>query len=144
MGYNKAKAEKEWLAWKNAEEEQLRELGVDEDTIQRLHTYDWEAFKEERRFRENTEQWPEGLDLPVVDAPVSFSRDVQSLLSNVEDEKMLQLLRKTDNLTLEMLIMKISGFSAEEICKRFGVTTYVYYNRMKRFRNRAKKFLKGD
>ena len=40
MAYNKARAEKEWLEWKNKEETQLRELGVDEDTIQFLHTYD--------------------------------------------------------------------------------------------------------
>lgn len=32
MAYNKAKAEKEWVEWKNNEEKQLRELGVDEDT----------------------------------------------------------------------------------------------------------------
>lgn len=50
MSYNKARAEKEWLKWKEAEEKKLRELGVDEDTIQRLHTYDWEEFKKERRF----------------------------------------------------------------------------------------------
>ena len=37
MAYNKARAEKEWLKWKTAEEKKLRELGVDEDTIQRLH-----------------------------------------------------------------------------------------------------------
>ena len=47
MAYNKARAEKEWLEWKNKEETQLRELGVDEDTIQFLHTYDWEMFKAE-------------------------------------------------------------------------------------------------
>ena len=34
MAYNKAKAEKEWLRWKEAEEKKLRELGVDEETIQ--------------------------------------------------------------------------------------------------------------
>ena len=44
MAYNKAKAEKEWLRWKEAEEKKLRELGVDEETIQRLHTYDWAQF----------------------------------------------------------------------------------------------------
>lgn len=33
MSYNKARAEKEWLKWKEAEEKKLRELGVDEDTI---------------------------------------------------------------------------------------------------------------
>ena len=33
MSYNKARAEKEWLKRKEAEEKKLRELGVDEDTI---------------------------------------------------------------------------------------------------------------
>lgn len=28
MAYNKAKAEKEWLRWKEVEEKKLRELGV--------------------------------------------------------------------------------------------------------------------
>lgn len=41
MAYNHRKAELEWLRWKEQEEKQLRELGVDEDAIQRLHTYDW-------------------------------------------------------------------------------------------------------
>ena len=36
MSYNKAQAEKKWLKWKNAEEQQLREMGVDEEIIQRL------------------------------------------------------------------------------------------------------------
>lgn len=45
MPYNKARAEKEWLTWKMAEEVKLRELGVDEETIQRLHTYDWMEFQ---------------------------------------------------------------------------------------------------
>ena len=44
MAYNKARAEKKWLKWKEAEEKKLRELGVDEETIQRLHTYDWAEF----------------------------------------------------------------------------------------------------
>ena len=57
MAYNKARAEKEWLKWKEAEEKKLRELGVDEDTIQRLHTYDWAQFKSERRFLERWEEW---------------------------------------------------------------------------------------
>ena len=39
MAYNKAKAEREWLRWKEAEEKKLRELGVDEETIQRLIAY---------------------------------------------------------------------------------------------------------
>lgn len=33
MAYNKARAEKKWLKWKEAEEKKLRELGVDEETV---------------------------------------------------------------------------------------------------------------
>ena len=52
MSYNKARAERKWLKWKETEEKQLRELGVDEEIIQRLHVYDWEVFKSDRRFYE--------------------------------------------------------------------------------------------
>ena len=45
MAYNHRKEEKKWIFWKTQEEKQLRELGVDEDVIQRLHTYDWQQFK---------------------------------------------------------------------------------------------------
>lgn len=41
MAYNKVKAEREWLHWKESEEKKLRKLGVDEETIQHLYTYDW-------------------------------------------------------------------------------------------------------
>ena len=51
MAYNHAAAEREWLRWKTKEEAKMRELGVDEDTIQRLHFYDWEAFKAERNYQ---------------------------------------------------------------------------------------------
>ena len=34
MAYNKAKEEKKWRLWKEAEEKQLRSLGVNEDDIE--------------------------------------------------------------------------------------------------------------
>ena len=62
MAYNKAKAEREWIRWKEAEEKKLRELGVDEETIQRLHTYDWAQFNKERQYRQRQVEWlPCGL-----------------------------------------------------------------------------------
>ena len=57
MAYNKAKAEKEWLRWKEVEEKKLRELGVDEETIQRLHTYDWAQFNKERQYLQRQVEW---------------------------------------------------------------------------------------
>lgn len=75
MAYNKAKAEKEWLRWKEVEEKKLRELGVDEETIQRLHTYDWAQFNKERQYLQRQVDWSpyvdwvsaQDLELPVED-----------------------------------------------------------------------------
>jgi RNA polymerase sigma-70 factor (ECF subfamily) len=52
MGYNKAKAFKEWLEWKEPEEKKLRSLGVSEDVILRLRKSDLEDFNTERRYGE--------------------------------------------------------------------------------------------
>ena len=85
MAYNKARAEKKWLKWKEAEEKKLRELGVDEETIQRLHTYDWAEFNRERRYLQRQVEWSpyvdsvsaQDLELPV--------EDVESLMDSIED-----------------------------------------------------------
>ena len=39
MAYNKAREEKKWRLWKEAEEKQLRSLGVSEDTIEQLRVH---------------------------------------------------------------------------------------------------------
>ena len=85
MAYNKAKAEKEWLRWKEVEEKKLRELGVDEETIQRLHTYDWAQFNKERQYLQRQVEWSpyvelisaQDLELPV--------EDTEALLDSIED-----------------------------------------------------------
>ena len=41
MSFNYGREEKKWRLWKEAEEKELRDLGVDEDTIEKLHTCDW-------------------------------------------------------------------------------------------------------
>lgn len=52
MAYNKAREEQKWKKWKECEEEKLRELGMDEVSIQALHESDWADFNSERRYRE--------------------------------------------------------------------------------------------
>ena len=77
MAYNHRKAEIEWLNWKEKEEKQMRELGMDEDTIQRLHTYDWQQFKAERNFYE----WQSFTDEDVEEIPETAARE----LKNIDD-----------------------------------------------------------
>lgn len=109
MAYNKARAEMEWLKWKNKEENQLRELGVDEDTIQRLHTYDWDAFKSERNYQRLNAGSEPLEQLSIVDKPKEAS-NLQGLLDEIENERLYAILKDTDKLTIEILLYKMQGY----------------------------------
>lgn len=63
MAYNKAREEKKWRLWKEAEEKQLRSLGVSEDTIEQLRVHDWAIFNSDRRYYQRMQEWKELLSV---------------------------------------------------------------------------------
>ena len=136
MAYNKARAEKEWLQWKDAEEKQLRELGVDEDTIQRLHTYDWAQFNKERQYRQRQVEWSPYVDrasAQELEVPVE---DAESLLDNIEDAKLLQVLSKEDKLTLQIVLYKLQGYTSVEIAEKTGLKETAVRQRISRLKKK--------
>lgn len=140
MSYNKAKAEKEWLKWKEAEEKMLRELGVAEDTIQRLHTYDWAQFKSERRFLERWEEWSpyvEWIAAKDVDLPSEFA---DNLLDSIEDAQLFHALQSTDKSTLQIILLKLEGYSNKEIAHMLATNEYAVNMRLYRLRKKLKKY----
>lgn len=118
MAYNKARAEKQWLKWKEAEEKKLRELGVDKETIQRLHTYDWAEFNRERQYLQRQVEWSsyvgwvaaQDLELPV--------EDPESLLDSIEDMELLKILSKEDKLTIQIAFLKCPDITAMKLPKK--------------------------
>ena len=56
MAYNKAKEEKKWRLWKEAKEKQLRNLGVNEDDIEKLRIHDWAIFNSDRRYYQRVQE----------------------------------------------------------------------------------------
>lgn len=56
MAYNKAREEKKWRLWKEAEEKQLRNLGVNEDDIEKLRVHDWAIFNSDRRYYQRVQE----------------------------------------------------------------------------------------
>ena len=141
MAYNKAKAEREWLRWKEAEEKKLRELGVDEETIQRLHTYDWAQFNKERQYLQRQVEWSpyvdwvsaQDLELPV--------EDTESLLDSIEDIELFSLLHNVDKLALEILFMKMDGYGSKEVSQKTGLAVNAIDLRIFKLKNKLKKFL---
>lgn len=139
MAYNKAKAERQWLRWKEAEEKELRKLGVDEDTIQRLHTYDWTQFNKERQYLQRQVEWSPFVDLisaQDIELPVE---DTQALLDSIEDTDLFSLLQNTDKLTLEIIFMKMNGYSSKEISEQTGLSVNAIDLRIFKLKKKLKK-----
>lgn len=141
MAYNKAKAEREWLRWKETEEKKLRELGVDEETIQRLHTYDWAQFNKERQYLQRQVEWSSYIDLisaQDLELPVE---DTESLLDSIENIELFSLLHNVDKLTLEILFMKMDGYGSKEISEKTGLSVNAIDLRIFKLKKKLKKFL---
>ena len=142
MSYNKALAEKQWRAWKEAEENKLRKLGVDEDTIQRLHTYDWEEFNRERRYQDWLHKGNPGIDPLYPEADIEIPvRDGESLLDNIESPELFSILKDVDKKTLEILLMKICGDSSMEISRKTDLTVNAIDLRIHKLKKKIKNFL---
>ena len=95
MAYNKAKEEKKWRIWKDAEEKKMRELGVREDTIEQLRVHDWTIFNSDRRYYQRMQE-------------------TGTYLQEVAED--------TTPLTLQIALMKIQGYSTREIASYLGIT----------------------
>lgn len=131
MAYNHRKEEKKWLIWKEQEEKQMRELGVDEDTIQRLHTYDWQQFNKERQYQQRWREMPEKLEQhPEQEWKVTS----ELLLEEIEDERLLAVLRGVDKSTLRILLYMVQGYSSPEIERLMGIKEATIRKRISRLR----------
>ena len=141
MAYNKAKAERNWLRWKGAEEKKLRELGVDEETIQRLHTYDWAQFNKERQYLQRQVEWSPYVDLVSAQDLELPVEDTESLLDSIEDMELFSLLHNVDKLTLEIIFMKMDGYSSKEISEKTGLSVNAIDLRIFKLKKKIKNFL---
>lgn len=140
MAYNKAREEKKWRLWKEAEEKQLRSLGVSEDTIEQLRVHDWAIFNSDRRYYQRMQETGTYLEEVAEDNTLPEIRTVEDFLDNIENQQLYQVLIMVDRLTLRIALMKIQGYSTREIAAYLGVTEKAVYRRMDRLKEKLKKF----
>lgn len=128
--------------WKEQEEKILRESGVSEDVIQRIRELDWQDFNAERRFWEHFSSNQEELYTQKTEEEASVALNIQQLLDSIENEQLLQILMETDKKTLQILLLKMWGFSVREIAGQMGMPEKTIYTRMERLKKKIKKVLK--
>ena len=140
MAYNKAKEERKWLLWKEAEEKQLRSLGVSEDVIQRLRIHDWAVFNSDRRYYQRMQETGTYLEeIAEAELPTEI-KTVADFLDNIENQELFQVLITVDKPTLQIVLMKIQGYSTREIAAHLGLTVKAVYRKLDRLKEKIKKF----
>ena len=141
MAYNKAREEKKWRLWKEAEEKQLRSLGVNEDDIEKLRVHDWAIFNSDRRYYQRMQETGTYLDEVAADMTQPEIKTVEDFLDNIENQQLYQVLIKVDRLTLQAILLQIQGYSIAEIAAILGMKEDTVYKRLGRLKQKIKKLL---
>lgn len=138
MTYNYTKELKKFTEWKENEERLLRKLNVDEDIISNLHDYDVKAFNKERSYKSKQRAT---RDVFFLNIPVEDKKEVTTvtdLLDEIENEALFTYLSKTDQVTLNIILLKMLGYSVQETSHILDVDVKSIYNRTQRLKKKIK------
>ena len=141
MAYNKAREEKKWRLWKEAEEKQLLSLGVSEKDIEKLRVHDWAIFNSDRRYYQRMQETGTYLEEVAADMTQPEIKTVEDFLDNIENQQLYQVLIKVDRLTLQAILLQIQGYSIAEIAAILGMKEDTVYKRLGRLKQKIKKLL---
>ena len=141
MAYYKAKEERKWRIWIEAEEKQMRSLGVDKDTIEKLRIYDWAIFNSDRRYYEKLQDTGTYLEEVAEDTTLPEIKTVNDFLDSIENQELYQVLIKVDKLTIQIALWKMDGYSSSEISEKCGLTVSAINFRLWHLRKKLKNIL---
>lgn len=142
MAYNHGREERKWRIWKEAEETVLRKCGVDESTIEEIRTYDRAEFNSNRRFYRWTSDFGEYLEGMAEVEPFVDVKTVADLLNEIENENLYRALLTVDKRTLQIVLLKMQGYSTKEIAPIVHLTTGAIYARLDHLRKKLRQFKK--
>lgn len=141
MAYNNGREDRKWRIWKEAEEKVLREHGMDEDTIGQIRIDDRADFNSNRRFYHWTSDFGEYLEGMADWERSDEVKTVEDLLDEIENENLYRALLTVDRCTLQILVMKMQGYSTKEIAPIVGLTAGAIYARLDHLRKKLRKIL---
>ena len=140
MAYNHGREDRKWRIWKEAEEKILRECGVDEATIEQIRTDDRADFNSNRRFYRWASDFGEYLEGMADREKQAEVKSVSDLLDEIENETLYLALVTIDRLTLQIVLLKMQGYSTKEIAASVKLSTKSVYRRMEKLQSRLKSF----
>ena len=140
MSYNHGKEERRLKRWKLAEEKVLRACSMDENTIEQLRLWDRAMFNSDRRFYEKLQDTGTYLDSVAGSEAPTEIYTVEDLLNDIENAELLKALLTVDKLTLQITLLKMNGYSTNEIAILVHLSTDAIYKRIAVLKKKLKKF----
>ena len=140
MSYNHGKEERRWKRWKLAEEKVLRACSMDENTIEQLRLWDRAMFNSDRRFYEKLQDTGTYLDSVAGSEAPTEIYTVEDLLNDIENAELLKALLTVDKLTLQITLLKMNGYSTNEIAVLVHLSTDAIYKRITVLKKKLKEF----
>ena len=123
------------------EEKILRECGVDEETIEEIRTFDREEFNSDRRFYTRLNDVGEYIAETAMQEPPMEVNTVWDMLNEIEDENLYRALLTVDKRTLQIVLLKMQGYSLKEIAPMVDLSAGAVYARLDHLRKKLRKLL---
>ena len=114
--------------------ERSRGKGVEESTIDLLYTYDRAEFNSDRRFYRYLNDVAEYLEETIAQEQTIEVSTVADMLDEIENENLYQALLTVDKRTLQIVLLKMQGYSTKEIAPLVGLTPGAIYARLDHLR----------
>lgn len=141
MAYNHGREERKWRLWKEAEEKVLREYGMDEDVIEQIRIDDRADFNSNRRFYRRLNDVAEYLEEMAGNESHIEVKTVADLLDEIENENLYRALLTVDKRTLQIILLKMQGYSTKEIAPIVDLSVGAIYARLDHLRKKLRKIL---
>ncbi len=139
MVYNSLKSYWIWRRKKEAEEKDWRTLGVDENIIEEIHDFDRIAYNSDDRFYKRLYDVGDFYEEIIEDKSQKEVTTVEQLLDEVENPAMYKILKKTSEKTLQILLMRVRGYSVKDITEILHLSKTSVYKRIKNVREKLNK-----
>ena len=139
MAYNSLKSYWIWRRKKEAEEKEWHSLGVDENIIEELHDFDRIAYNSDDRFYKRLYDVGDFYEEIIEDKSQREVTTIEQLLDEVENPAMYKILKKTSEKTLQILLMRVRGYSVKDITEILHLSKTSVYKRIKNVREKLNK-----
>lgn len=116
-------------------------LGVDEQVIKKLHSYDWMIFNQNRQFYRHQAEFKDYSNQNFEWLPELTLTDVQAMLDNIDNQRLLQAIAGLDVMSQKIIFYRIEGYRNPEIASLLGISNSSVETKWWRLRKKLKKFL---